>query len=175
MSKLEISKIDAAKRQLETAIELYFHRGDEVSIHTLAAAACNVMRDINKQPGNEFSWREELTKLIVPEMQKEFLDKLKEAENYFKHADRDPNTVLGFSPKQTEFIVWEAGELYEKLSGENVPLIHLFRGWYILQNKTAFVAVPGIKPYLEFFNDKEIDRSGYFKNCLPLLMRQPAR
>ena len=33
---LKVSKIDAATRQLDTAIELWFSGGDAVSIHTLA-------------------------------------------------------------------------------------------------------------------------------------------
>jgi len=37
--KLKISKLDAAKRQLETAIRLYFNEADPVSVHTLAGAA----------------------------------------------------------------------------------------------------------------------------------------
>lgn len=34
---LRLGKLEAARRQLETAIRLYFEHGDEVSIHTLAA------------------------------------------------------------------------------------------------------------------------------------------
>jgi hypothetical protein len=33
--KVRVTKLDAAKKQLETAIMLYFHDGDPVSIHTL--------------------------------------------------------------------------------------------------------------------------------------------
>jgi len=36
---VRLSKFEAARRQLETAIKLYFADGDEVSIHALAAAA----------------------------------------------------------------------------------------------------------------------------------------
>lgn len=48
---LRLSKLDAARRQLETATKLYFEHGDEVSIHTLAAAAYSVIRDINEHRG----------------------------------------------------------------------------------------------------------------------------
>ena len=36
MESLTIPKLEAAKRQLETAIALFFDHGDPVSIHTLA-------------------------------------------------------------------------------------------------------------------------------------------
>jgi hypothetical protein len=34
VKEFKVSKLDAAKRQLETAIRLYFSDGDPVSIHT---------------------------------------------------------------------------------------------------------------------------------------------
>jgi len=39
MAKVQVSKIEAARRQLTTAINLYFKNGDAVSIHTLAASS----------------------------------------------------------------------------------------------------------------------------------------
>jgi hypothetical protein len=42
---VSLSKIDAARRQLETAILLYFRDGDAVSIHTLAAGGNSVVND----------------------------------------------------------------------------------------------------------------------------------
>ena|SRR5436305_13488939 len=44
---LKISKLDAARRQLETAILLYFNEADPVSIHTLAAASHEILRDLS--------------------------------------------------------------------------------------------------------------------------------
>jgi hypothetical protein len=43
---IHISKFDAAKRQLETAIRLWFHSGDPVSVHTLAAASHQLLHDL---------------------------------------------------------------------------------------------------------------------------------
>jgi hypothetical protein len=53
VKEFKVSKLDAAKRQLETAIRLYFSDGDPVSIHTLTAAAYNILRDVTKQKGVE--------------------------------------------------------------------------------------------------------------------------
>ena len=46
MAEVTLSKLDVARRQLETAIRLYFYDGDFVSTHTLAAAACKVLNDL---------------------------------------------------------------------------------------------------------------------------------
>jgi hypothetical protein len=45
---VRLGKLEAARRQLETAIKLYFADGDEVSIHTLTGAAYPLIRDINE-------------------------------------------------------------------------------------------------------------------------------
>jgi len=53
-TKLHLSKLDAALRQLETAVTLYFHSSDPISIHTLTAAAYNVLQGIKKHRGAGF-------------------------------------------------------------------------------------------------------------------------
>ena len=53
MKEFKVSKLDAAKWQLETAIRLYFSDSDPVSIHTVTAAAYNILRDVTKQKGVE--------------------------------------------------------------------------------------------------------------------------
>jgi hypothetical protein len=53
-AQLHFSKLDVALRQLETAVTLYFHSADPVSIHTLTAAAYNVLRDLKTHRGSEF-------------------------------------------------------------------------------------------------------------------------
>ena len=44
--KIRVTKLDAALRQLNTAITLWFRDGDEVAIHTLAAASHQIVYDI---------------------------------------------------------------------------------------------------------------------------------
>lgn len=39
---------------------------------------------------------------IKPEFKREVAIKLHEAQNFFKHADRDSDKVLSFNPGQTE-------------------------------------------------------------------------
>ena len=63
--KIKVSKLDAARRQLETAIKLYFVFGDPISIHTLSAAAYNVIRDLNtKKDGDPLLMKDELLNYI---------------------------------------------------------------------------------------------------------------
>jgi hypothetical protein len=46
-----VTKLEAAQRQLDTAIELWFRDGDAVSIHTLVGAAYQILYDPNKKRG----------------------------------------------------------------------------------------------------------------------------
>lgn len=49
---ISVTKLDAARRQLETAERLWFLEDDPASIHTLAAAAHRVVHDIAEKAGD---------------------------------------------------------------------------------------------------------------------------
>jgi hypothetical protein len=88
-AKLIVSKIEAAQRQLNTAIELWFHDGDEVSVHTLAAAAYQIIHDIkiHRKIDRDLLYD---ARLVRDEYRGEWIAAMKRAQNFFKHADRDP-------------------------------------------------------------------------------------
>jgi hypothetical protein len=103
---IRVSKLDAARRQLRTAITLWFNGGDPVSIHTLACAAYEIVHTVSKvrdpnRPGLLFDSAPEETR-------KEFNDTFREAANFFKHADRDPHGLISFSFGLTEIFFWYA-------------------------------------------------------------------
>lgn len=137
MNKIELSKEEAARRQLVTAIQLYFEYGDEVSIHTLAAAARNILADLCEHKGvtNPIFLEKMLGELVKPEHHKEVRVRFREPENFFKHADRDPDEVFGFNAERTEFLLLEGVEAYSLLTGTRVPELHAYRGWWLLHNQ----------------------------------------
>jgi hypothetical protein len=65
---MKISKADAAQRQLDTAIELYFAESDPVAIHTLAAAAYELIRALRERKGLP----DEIADAIIPGREAEF-------------------------------------------------------------------------------------------------------
>lgn len=133
----ELSKTDVARRQLVTAIRLYFNWDDEVSIHTLAAAARNVLCNLCERRGVTHSLLLDrlLDEFVKPEHHKEFRNKFRESENFFKHADRDPDGCLTFNPEATDYMLLEAVEAYAALIGERVPELHAYRGWWLLHHQ----------------------------------------
>ena len=132
MSKaLNISKLDAARRQLEVAIRLYFSNSDPISIHTLSAASYNILRDINKNLGKDpIMLKERFFDNVKPEHRKEAQNLINEAENFFKHADKDPEKTLYFTPTQTDFMLYEACSTYKNLTNEYLPLLRCFEYYF---------------------------------------------
>jgi hypothetical protein len=50
-ASVHINKLLAAKRQLQAAIRMYFQPEDELAVHTVAAAAYGLLKDIKKSRG----------------------------------------------------------------------------------------------------------------------------
>lgn len=141
MASLHVSKLDAARRQLETAIQLYFSNADPVSMHTLAAAGYNVVRDVGSNRGTDpMLLKEKILDDVNPDAKKLFRNKLNEAENFFKHADRDHDTVHNFDPALTEVFILDACDQYYRLTGEGPPLFKVFRSWFIATHPDWFAS-----------------------------------
>ena len=94
--KIRVSKLDAARRQLDCAIELWFAEKDDVSTHTLAAAAHQIIHDINKKRGGRDLFFDSI--VIKDEYRAEFVALVKRDMNFFKHADKDVEGITEFIP-----------------------------------------------------------------------------
>ena len=144
MTMIEVSKLDAAKRQMEVAIRLYFNNDDPVAVHTLTGAVYNLLRDINKsqkrQPMFLKGWFIDV--FVKPEFKKKAIHIINEPENFFKHADRDPDSILSFKPEATEELLHESGCVYEKMTGESLPLVLCFHIWYMINRPEDYEYIP---------------------------------
>lgn len=103
MGKITLDKLDAAARQLTTAIELWFTDSDPISIHTLACSAHQLVHDLNKRAGGRDLIYDTL--VIKDEYRKEWIDKVKGPYNFLKHADKDPAAKIEFDPVANEFFI----------------------------------------------------------------------
>ena len=88
------TKLEAAERQLRQAIELFFEARDPVSTHTLVAAASGVLGGLASKRGIERPVRDR--DLVRDDRRAEFVRILNQAQNFFKHADNDPDATLEF-------------------------------------------------------------------------------
>ena len=73
MKKIKVNKLEAARRQIGTAIELWFSGGDPISIHTLIGAASQILCDLLKhqglpdflrQPDHPMEWRARYARMV---------------------------------------------------------------------------------------------------------------
>ena len=165
--KIKISKLDAARRQLLTAIRLYFNHGDAVSIHTLAAASFKITQnlcDSNTEHKDSLTkWTDELVK---PENKQILWKKFHETANFFKHAKQDSDAVLDYNPDQTEHLLYFAVYQYQQLTNEYSPEIHLFSAWYMLNYPSVFNAPEEVITFGQDYIGR--DRQIFWRELLPL-------
>ncbi len=118
-----VTKIDAARRQMRTAVRMFFEDKDTVSAYTLAAAVEGILGGLLKQKGEPHPFRD--SDIIRPERKKEFVAILNRPRNFFKHAASDPNAVLEFHPLMLTHALFECEMLYERYTGRA-----LREGWF---------------------------------------------
>lgn len=101
---IRVTKIDAARRQLRTAINLWFSDGDPVSIHTLAYAAYEIVHVVSGKNGRTRDLI--LDSLVIKdEYAGEWKAAVKKAPNFFKHADKDADKEIEFNPAVNEILI----------------------------------------------------------------------
>lgn len=174
---LHVSKLDAARRQLETAITLFFHFGDPISIHALAAAACEVLGDLadSYQIKYELTFETAIKTYVKPEHHARLIEKHRAPKNFFKHADRDPGAMLKFNPTITEFFLFEAVDLYHLIANEWPPLFLTYRAWWVLQNQDGLLEwPPEAKEALQQIEYGPEQRELFFSEILPALTARQA-
>ena len=136
MAEMRVNKVDAARRQIETAIKLLFSNGDPVAIHTLVAAGGRIVRDLCERrntPGYI------LTKsLIKPGKEKAFHTGLSRATNFLKHADRDSEDILeNVREEVNEHLIMLACMFYRDLGYTRTTAMAVFEAWYCAINPEA--------------------------------------
>jgi len=132
MPNIYISKLDAAKRQLDVAINLFFKSGDPVSIHTLTAAAYDVLIGLGKAEKVVELGIKDAELYIKDGHQKEYLAILNKAQNFFKHSDKDPKETIEFNSESTIFFLLSAVRLYIDLTKEKPNNMIVYIQWCIL-------------------------------------------
>lgn len=93
---IDVSKLDVSKRQIEVAIKLFFNYGDVIAMHTLAAAANQVLADLSKKQDSKSMVRHGMLESVRKGKEKEVRSMINDAENYFKHADKDSGKSFRF-------------------------------------------------------------------------------
>ncbi len=136
VKKFIVDKIAVGRRQLIQAVDLFFKNGDEISIHTLASAALEVLDSVMRHWGR-MPYTDNIQDLYIkPEGKKIWIQKINEAKNFFKHADKDPEKQYEFDPRQTWWVIISAIDSLRRLTGEDHDQIHAFEWWFMSRNQS---------------------------------------
>jgi hypothetical protein len=155
-SPIRISKLDAARRQLKTAITLWFEDGDPVSLHTLAYAAYEIIHTISKKRD---PYRRDLlfdTLMIKEEHRSKFNIGLKKHANFFKHGDRDGDASIEFSPLLSELFIFYA-ILGSEVCGTEKSEHELAFVWWLHFHRPETLTDKGRQTIREHFTINEIE------------------
>lgn len=101
----KITKIEAARNQLQTAIDIWFSEGDQVSICTLAYASHEIIHRIYRLEGHTDLMFDSVN--IKDEHRDDFAKFIKAAPNFFKHANNetDQDDEIEFSTGLSELLI----------------------------------------------------------------------
>lgn len=132
MAEIRVNKVEAAKRQINTAIRLLFTNGDPIPIHTLASAGFRILRDIAKNnPKSHMA--ETMKKIIKTGMEREFWKVMHRPANFLKHANHDPDAILdGVQEEFNDGTLFLASLWYQDLGYQLTPEMDALVMWYTL-------------------------------------------
>jgi hypothetical protein len=131
---LRLTKIDAARRQLETALQLWFSGAEPVSIYTLAYAAHELIFELYRKAGLKDLLFD--TTFSTEEYRAIFVVSLKRAANFFKHANKDLDEVLEFTSDRSDPILIMSVVAIHRLGLELTDLERAFIGWFGIHHRT---------------------------------------
>ncbi|PIQ77487.1 hypothetical protein COV82_04180 [Candidatus Peregrinibacteria bacterium CG11_big_fil_rev_8_21_14_0_20_46_8] len=161
----KITKHAAARRQLDTAIKLFFHEQDSISIHTLTCAAHQILRDL----GEESVLKDQMKDMVYEHKRKEWSKMMNEAENFFKHADRDPDKILEFY-QHTDYLLWDACQMYQRVTSEKTDLMNIFVTWFFMEH-SDILTKPEHRSLAQNLRPKYSSKKEFLQELLPLVQQ----
>ena len=123
-----VTKIDAARRQLITAIRLFFDGGDPVSVYSLASNAWEVIDVLCTSAGVESFSKQNLP---AGHTLKYYINE--PCRNFFKHAEQDPNPDSSVELREANVaaILFLAVEDYIRFRQGGPVEAQVFQLWFI--------------------------------------------
>ena len=133
-----VNKLEAARIQLDAAIDHYFNGNLACSI-TLAGAAEDILAGLTKNAGemDSFEFLYKSYKLVSKEelSKKSFSwDVINLARNWLKHANDDPETEFDLHERDALMIIMRAMPMHKRLAGVDTDQMKRF-DQYLKQNE----------------------------------------
>jgi hypothetical protein len=172
-----ILKLEAARRNLAAAVRLFFERGDPIAVHTLAAAAQGIIRDIAMSRGLSHTSILHDHPGIPAVEKKKWVRILNTPRNFFKHAVTDPDGALEFDEKENEKLLLDACIILKELSDEGLSEANVYLGWFTTANPALRGALSNnqIGDYAVRNNISSSDYEVFRELCSATLFIEPTR
>ena len=165
----DITKEEAARRQLDRAILMYLEDDDDICTHVVATAAATILTQYCKSKGLDHSQKQMLER-VKPEFRSEFLSISRRAFNFFKHSNNDPDgTLPHFDEEINALTIFLAIRDYKKAFGQTTSAMMLFQFWFVNRWPELIENPVFLELTKEFFGDaadlsyKELKRAGLAK------------
>lgn len=132
-SPWKLTKRDVARRELLTAVDLFFNGGDPVVVHLLVAACEDICVPIVRNKGQK-AFRDEIEDMVRPEYLESWRVRQKAPYNFFKHGSADPDEELEFfDPRANDMKL--LGTCYDHLRAfGDIPMqATVFMGWHMAE------------------------------------------
>jgi hypothetical protein len=124
-----VTKQDAIRRQLDTAILLWFGGADTVSCHTLACSALKIAEDVGRRFGTR--------PMLFEHLPMKFKNDAIAAQGFFKHAKNDADSVLDFNHGTTPYHIYDTAQCYKSIYRQLTPLMTTFILRFLLLNPSV--------------------------------------
>jgi hypothetical protein len=131
MTTRTITKLEAAQRQLTTAIRMFFADGDPVAVHTLVCAAREIYEKHCRKAGQGRMF-DFLQASNPGRAEKELWNLLNAARNFFKHEGDSLDQSIEFDDTMNDFAILSACTDCATLCSPNQPVeVQAFSIWFV--------------------------------------------
>jgi len=137
----KIAKLEAAQRQLDAAIRMFFKNEDMLAVHTVSRAAFRVIYDITKEGEAKIA--------LAARIKKVSISRFNEETNFLKHADQDPgNEIDDNFHIFTEAGIGMAIGLYKGQENQLTPEMASFLVWSTFMRPSLYDLSEEIAQYI---------------------------
>ncbi|MGE9010667.1 hypothetical protein ACO2JO_18940 [Leptospira interrogans] len=130
---MAISKLEAAQRQLNCSIRLYFGEEDILAVHTLSRAAFRILYDLYPTlKADGYSQNVEAMILLIG------WKRFNQVSNFLKHALSDPNSTQDLHEMDTQLGIALASMMLYRLTSKTSSEMQAFDIWMKLFHADKF-------------------------------------
>jgi hypothetical protein len=158
-SPLTVTKLEAAKRQLEIGIRMIFSQADPVATHTLIGAASTLLSNLIERHRPTRSW-DAIAQKANNLSPSNYFAIMRRAQNFLKHADTDPDETIALDVTDTDSLAFWAVMNLGEIDGPLGKSESVFQMWYLACYSPCLEdGTPVSRAVLEQFGDlRQLDR-----------------